>query len=91
MTKNEFMKACAVKSGLTQKDMKEVLEIIGDMIVVNMKTEDGVTPFTGMKFVAEYKDPHVARNPLNGQQVNVPGKYRPKVKFGVAVKDALNA
>ena len=91
MKKVDFIKMCAAKANLSQKDMKEVLVAVGEAIVEAMKDEDGVSPFTGMKFSAEYKEPHDGRNPLTGESIRVPGKYRPKVKFGAYVKNAINA
>lgn len=90
MKKQEFVKVCAEKANLSQKDMREVLAAIGEVIVEAMKDEDGVTPFCGMKFSVEYRDAHVGRNPSTGEAIQIAGKYRPKVKFGNTVKDAVN-
>lgn len=91
MKKAEFIKMFAEKANMSQKDTKEILTVFGEVLVEAMKDEDGISPFPGMKFIAEYKEPHVARNPATGETVQVAGKYRPKVKFGAVVKDALNA
>ena len=90
MKKNVFIKRCAEDLGISQKRMKEVIEVIGGNIVEGMRDDDGVSPFVGIKFISEYKDPHIGRNPMTGESIEVPGKWRPKVKFGVAVKEALN-
>lgn len=91
MKRSEFVKVCAEKSGLSQKDMKEVLEVVGNVILDNMKDEDGVTPFSGIKFASVYRAARVGHNPATGEAVNIPGKYQPKVKFGTRVKETLNA
>lgn len=91
MKKSEFIKKFAKEADLSQKDAKEILAILGKVVVECMKDEDGVTPFTGMKFISEYREPHIARNPSTGETINVAGKYRPKVKFGATVKEALNS
>ena len=91
MTKIEFVKKCAEEAELSQKKIKEVLASIGDNIVGCMKDEDGVTPFPGMKFSAVYKEARTGRNPSTGETISIPAKYHAKAKFGVAVKNALNA
>jgi len=90
MKKTEFIKLIAEKTGMSQKDSKEVLEIIGAEIVKHMKDEDGVTPFAGMKFTSAYADKRQGRNPQTGETIVIPGRFQPKVKFGTPVKDALN-
>lgn len=91
MKKLDFVKLCAAKCNLSQKDMKEVLVGVGEAIVEAMKTEDGVTPFAGMKFYTVHKDARTGRNPQTGEAIAIPAKDAPKVRFGVAVKEAVNA
>ena len=91
MKKLDFVKLCAAKCNLSQKDMKEVLVGVGEAIVEAMKTEDGVTPFAGMKFYTVHKDARTGRNPQNGEPLVIPAKEAPKVKFGASVKEAVNA
>ena len=91
MKKSDFIKMCAAKANLSQRDMKEVLVAVGEAIVEAMKDEDGVAPFTGMKFYTEFKESHEGRNPMTGEAITIPAKYRPKVRFGAAVKDFVNS
>ena len=90
MKKVDFIKEFAAKAELSLKDAKEVVQVMGDLIVEHMKDEDGVSPFSGMKFVATYKDARTARNPQTGESMKVPAKYAPRVRFGKAVKEAIN-
>ena len=90
MKKSDFIREVAKRSEMTIKDTTEVLKIVGDAIVEYMKDEDGVTPFSGIKFATNYRDAYTARNPQNGEPISVAAHYQPKVKFGRAVKDALN-
>ncbi len=90
MNKGDFVKLCAEKAHLSQKDMREVLAAVGESITIAMRDEDGVIPFVGFKFYREYKDPHNKRNPATGDIVNVPGKYYAKVRFSEKVKEAIN-
>lgn len=86
----EFIREVAEKAGLSQKDTREVLEIIGNVIVAHMKDEDGVTPFAGMKFSCVHKDERAGRNPRTGEALVIPSRFQPRVKFGVAVKNVVN-
>lgn len=90
MKRSDFIKVCAEKLGITQKDMKKTLEVVCDVIVDNIKDEDGVCPFKSVKFYSKYISDRVGRNPATGEVVNVPSKYQPRVKFGDAIKDAIN-
>lgn len=90
MTRTDFVKVCAERCGISQKLMKEILVDVGNVIVENMKDENGVTPFQGMKFYAVHKDARTGRNPQNGEPIEIVAKYQPKIKFGAAVKNAIN-
>lgn len=91
MNKTEFVKAVATATGYTQKDVKAVLEAAQEVAYGAMAKEDEVKIFDGLTLVGVHKDACVKRNPLNGQDVNVPEKVVPKAKWGKAAKDAVNA
>lgn len=91
MKRIDFIREFAKEAGLSQKDAKEITEVMFDIIIKNMKDADGVSPVTGIKFTTVHKDARTARNPVTGGTVDVPAKDMPKVKFGASVKDALNA
>ncbi len=90
MNRTDFAKICAERCGVTQKLMKNILAEVGTLITENMKDEDGVTPFQGMKFYAVHKDARMGRNPQNGEPIEIAAKYQPKIKFGATVKNAIN-
>ena len=91
MKKNDIITEFAQRANITKKFAKEYIDILGDVIVDGMRDDEGVTPFYGIKFMTVYKDAHEARNPASGDLITVPGKFQPKVKFGKAVKEAINA
>ena len=70
--------------------MKEVLPIVGDTIVEFMKDEDGVIPFVGIKFTAVHRDARKGHNIQTGEDMVIPERYIPKVRFGAAIKEKLN-
>lgn len=90
MKRTEFIKEFAEKSSLTQKDTREVLKALQDVVYTHMKDEDGVPLFEGLKLSAVHKDAKTARNPRTGESINVPAKWTPKARFGKAAKDAVN-
>jgi nucleoid DNA-binding protein len=55
-----------------------------------MAKEEEVAVFDGLKLVGVRKEACVKRNPLTGENVNVPEKVAPKAKFGTAAKRAVN-
>ncbi len=91
MTKYELVKEFKERAGLnSQKDAKEIMEALGEVIISHMKDKDGVTPWTGVKFYAVHKDAHVGRNPATNETIEIEAKYQPKVRFGSTVRSAIN-
>ena len=90
MNKTELIKAIAEKAGYTQKDVKVVMETLQEVVFNTIKDEE-VKLMDGVALTSVYKEATTARNPQTGETVNVPAKYAPKCKFGVAIKNAINA
>jgi len=84
MTQAEFVKAVAEKTGLTQKDVKRVINAMADVIVDVVKEGDTVKLADigtfKMKEVPEKK----ARNPKTGEEITVPAHK--KLVFKVSKK-----
>lgn len=91
MNRNDYVKAIATETGFTQKDVKAVLEAAQVVAYEAMAKEEEVKVFDGLTLVGQKKPACVKRNPLTGQDVNVPEKIAPKAKWGKAAKDAVNA
>lgn len=91
MNKVELIREVANKTGFTQKDVKFILQGIQDAVFDNMRGEEGVKVFDGVTLEAVYKEAHDGRNPKTGEAISVPAKYVPHVKFGRAIKEAVNA
>lgn len=91
MNRNDYVKAIATETGFTQKDVKAVLEAAQVVAYDAMAKEEEVKVFDGLTLVGQKKPACVKRNPLTGQDVNVPEKIAPKAKWGKAAKDAVNA
>lgn len=91
MNRNEYVKAVAEKANLSQKAVKEILEVMQDVAYAEMKKCEEVKIFDGLTLVGVHKEATTARNPMDGSTVNVPAKNVPKAKWGKAAKDAVNA
>lgn len=91
MNRQEFIKAVAEKANKTQKETKEILEVMQEVVFDTMKEEDEVKIFDGVTLLGVHKDATTARNPKDGSEVAVPEKTVPKAKFGKTVKDYLMA
>lgn len=91
MNKTEFVKEIAGRlEGMTQKDVKAVLEAAQAVAYEAMAKEEEVKVFDGLTLVGQRKPACVKRNPLTGTDVKVPEKVAPKAKFGTAAKRAVN-
>lgn len=90
MNKTEFVKAVATATGYTQKDVKAVFEAAQEVAYGAMAKEEEVKIFDGLSLEGIRKPACVKRNPLTGQDVNVPEKVVPKAKFGAFAKRTVN-
>lgn len=89
MTKTDFYKAVAEKTGMTIKDTKTVFETAQDVMFEAVKSGEEVKMFDGVTFMRVHKDARTARNPQTGMMVEVAAKDVPKVKIGKQFKDAV--
>jgi len=90
MNKTELIREVANRTGNTQKNVKEVLQGIQDVVFTSLRDEEGIKLFDGVTLDAVFKDAHESRNPATGEVVMVPPKYMPHAKFGRPIKEALN-
>lgn len=91
MNRTEFVKAVAEKAEMTQKAVKEMLDVMQEVAYSEMAKCEEVKMFDGLALIGVQKEARTARNPLTGETVEVAAKVAPKAKFGKAAKDALNA
>lgn len=90
MTTKELLVAISGKTGFTQKDIKNVIETMVDVVCDNVKNCEEVKIANGITFCGIEKPEHTARNPQNGEPIIVPRKVQIKTKFGARVKNAIN-
>lgn len=91
ITTKDFCKMVAEKSGFTQKDVRAIMDAMADTLYENVALkEEDVKVFNGLTVSTALKDAHTARNPLTGESVNVPAKYKISAKFSPSVKTRIN-
>ena len=91
MNRADYVKAIATATDFTQKDVKAVLDAAQTVAYEAMAKEEEVKVFDGLTLVGVKKAACVKRNPLTGDDVQVPEKIAPKAKFGKFAKDSINA
>ena len=90
MNKTELIREVANVTGMTQKDIKAVLEATQAVAYAAMAQQEEVKLFDGLTIVGVHKDATTARSPLTGETVNVPEKVVPKAKWGKFAKTTVN-
>ncbi len=89
MTKREIVKSVSEKTGFTQKDVLTVVDNVFETIANVVVNEDvAITGFG--KFATSERAARTMRNPLNGEQVQVPAKKVLKFKPAKSLKDSIN-
>ena len=75
VTKKEIVKSISDKTGLTQLQIKEIVQLTFDGIVDTLLTEGRVELRNFGVFQVKSRKARKARNPRTGRQVDVPGKF----------------
>jgi len=89
MTKAEFIKEVAAKSGLSQKDTEEVILASIDTLTELLKNKGSIS-FVGFgSFSTTEKAARAVRIPSSGEIVQVPAKTSVKFKPGKALREAV--
>jgi len=96
MTKKEFVKKVSEnvtensKMVVSQAAVDLVMSGIYNVVVEALKNGDTVRPFEGLALSAIDVPEKLGRNPRTGESMTVAAHVRPKAKFGVSLKNALN-
>jgi len=89
MTKAQLMTTLAEETGLSKKDVVNLMEKLTDMAYATVKKEGQfVLPGFG-KLVKIDRKARVGRNPATGEQIQIPAKKVVKFKVAKAAKDAI--
>ena len=90
MNKVELVKYVAQETGLTQKDVAEVLETSIAAITAALRKGDEVALAGLGKFDVRKRAARKSVNPRTKELVSVPASKAPVFKAGKALKDAVN-
>ena len=96
MTKKEFVKK--VSENVTENSNMVVSQAAVDLVMCGifnvvveaLKNGDTVRPFEGLALSAIDVPEKPGHNPRTGESIVVGAHVRPKAKFGIALKNALN-
>lgn len=75
MTKKEIVKSISDKTGLTQLQIKEIVQLTFDGIIETLLDEQRVELRNFGVFQVKSRKARKARNPRTGRQVDVPEKF----------------
>jgi len=90
MNKLEFIKKVSENSGVNQKNTKEVVESMIELIKSALKSGDEVK-LTGFgKFETKKRSERVAMNPATKKKMVVPSAIIPSFKAGSELKKAVS-
>ena len=90
MKKNEIIKAVSDELGMTIKETAAVVDTFIDYTELALQNGDCVyIPKLG-KLSVEQRQARMARNPQNGEKMEVPAKKVIKFKASKTLKDAIN-
>ena len=89
MNRKDFIKKVSEKSGLTQKDAREVVPAIFDVIMDVLREGDEICPAQGIRFTTHHMAGRTGRNPSTGEPMPIAPRNIPKVKFSKTIKDTF--
>ena len=89
MTRTEFIKEVAGKAELSQKAVKEILEVMQEVTYAEMAKGEEVKIFDSVTLLGKEVPQRTARNPQTGAEIVVPQHLAPKAKFGTGIKNLL--
>lgn len=89
MTKSQIMEALANTTGMSKKEVNNVMEKLTDLAYSEVKKSgEFVVPGIG-KLVKVKRAARVGRNPATGESINIPAKTVVKFRVAKAAKEAV--
>jgi len=87
MTRTETIEELANRSGLEKKDVKSFLEHLTSL-VEDVIRQGGEVPLKGLgKFRVQHRKARVGRNPITGEEIQIPAKTVVKFALARSLKD----
>ena len=89
MTRTEVIDSLSSRAGLDKKEVKAFLDHLTALIEEQMRS-GGEVPLKGLgKFKVQHRKARVGRNPLTGQELQIPAKTVAKFTMAKALKDLV--
>lgn len=87
MTKTEFIKTAAKDSVLSQKAMRETLDVLQNTAFTLLASGEDVQIMDGIKLIVKVVPERTGRNPQTGESIVIPAHKAIRVKLGSAIKN----
>lgn len=89
MTKSQLMQALADKTDMSKKDVMALWDVLTELAYSEVKGTGELTlPGLG-KLVKKNRAARMGRNPMTGEQIQIPAKTVVKFRVAKAAKDAV--
>jgi DNA-binding protein HU-beta len=89
MTKSQMVAALADKTGLSKKDVNNLMDELAAMAYAEVKKSgEFMLPGFG-KLVKAHRKARMGRNPATGEEIKIPAKTVVKFRLAKAAKDAV--
>jgi DNA-binding protein HU-beta len=89
MTQTQLVKSLAESNGVSNKQMKEILEKLAATAIAEVK-KNGVFVLPGIgRLVRQDRKARTGRNPATGETIKIPAKKVVKFRVAKAAKDAI--
>ncbi len=90
MNKSKLVDQVAEKRGLPRKRAEAVVDLVFDMMVEALKTNDRIEVRGFGSFVVRHYDARTGRNPRSGEPIHVKAKRMPFFKVGKELKERVD-
>jgi len=91
MKKQELIAAVAQKTGLSKKDVNEVINATIETIEEGLKAGKKISFIGFGSFETVTRAPRIARVPKTGEEIQIPETKAAKFKAGKKLKELLNS
>ena len=90
MTKAELIDAIAEKTGLTKRDVGEVVETLFDIVKSALGSGEKVQLIPFGSFEVRERQKREGRNPKTGERLTIPARRVPAFHAGKDLRDAVD-
>lgn len=89
MNKTELVDLIKEKTGITKKDIKEVIDATTDIIAESLEKGEKVSLVGFGTFLTSHRKERVGKNPQTGEKIKIAARNVPKFTPGKSLKDQV--